>query len=243
MASICIPVAPKTLDGLEIAFQTALSYTPELIEWRADYLLRPEMNYEQHMALMAQCFEILNRLFSESKPDSNPDSKTKLIFTIRDVKEGGLYPIDDVFKRLWIHAVALKPWLQAVDVELSMSDAFIEDVLIQCHVYGKQVILSHHDFHKMPELEEIVSKAAQGFLSGADIVKIAYTAVNPWDLQILWRATEILSERNIGPIIAVAMGEKGIESRLNPDRYHSMATYASVDVQTAPGQVHIDDIR
>lgn len=235
MASICIPVAPKTLDGLEIAFQTALSYTPELIEWRADYLLRPEMNHEQHMAVMAQCFEILNRLFS--------DSKTKLIFTIRDVKEGGQHPIEDVFKRLWIHAVALKPWLQAIDVELSMSDAFIEDALIHCHVYGKQVILSHHDFDKMPELEEIVSKVAQGFLNGADIVKIAYTAVHPWDLQILWRAAEILSERNIGPMIAVAMGELGVETRLNPEKYHSMLTFASVDVQTAPGQVHIDDLR
>ncbi len=235
MASICIPVAPIAIDGLEAAFLKALSYTPELIEWRADYLLRPEMDHDQHMAVMTQSFEILDRLFS--------DSNTKLIFTLRDVSEGGQYPIEGAWKRLWIHAVALKPWLQAVDVELSMSDAFIEDVLIQCHVYGKQVILSHHDFHKMPELEEIVSKVAQGFLSGADIVKIAYTAVNPWDLQILWRATEILSERNIGPMIAVAMGEIGIESRLNPDRYHSMATYASVDVQTAPGQVHIDDIR
>lgn len=235
MASICIPVAPKTLDGLEIAFQTALSYTPELIEWRADYLLRPEMDHDQHMAVMTQSFEILDRLFS--------DSNTKLIFTLRDVSEGGLYPIDDVFKRLWIHAVALKPWFQAVDVELSMSDAFIEDALIHCHVYGKQVILSHHDFDKMPELEEIVSKVAQGFLSGADIVKIAYTAVHPWDLQILWRAAEILSERNIGPMIAVAMGELGVETRLNPEKYHSMLTFASVDVQTAPGQVHIDDIR
>lgn len=232
---ICVPIAADSFEAFETAFNEAMTYQPDVVEWRADYILHTHMNPQQHQALRRSVFEVFSRAYDGVNPF--------VIVTLRDPQEGGKNHIDDALKIEWIQEALVEPWLDAVDLEMQADEQVLNAVIELCQIHEKKLILSHHDFEKMPELEMIVSRVAQAFLMGADIVKVAYMAVHPWDLQILKRAMEILYERNIGPMIAVAMGALGVETRLNPEKYHSVLTYAAVGEKTAPGQVHMDQIK
>ena len=105
-----------------------------------------------------------------------------------------------------------------------------------------RVIISHHDFSSVPEdLEQIYERLAR---TRAAVVKIAVQASDIVDcipiFQLLARARSEGRE-----IIAIAMGNAGIATRvLGPSR-GSFLTYGSLDDEstTAPGQVNARKLR
>jgi len=113
-----------------------------------------------------------------------------------------------------------------------------------------RVIVSHHDFDSVPEnLEEIYERLA---VTLAHVVKIAVQANDITDciriFKLLDRARK--EQRNL---IAIAMGNAGVATRILGPSRDSFLTYGSLDDEsaTAPGQVtarqlrsvyHIDDI-
>ena len=99
-----------------------------------------------------------------------------------------------------------------------------------------RVIVSHHDFSGVPaDLDEIYERLAQ---TPAAVVKIAVQANDIVDCIPVFRLID--RARNEGKeIIAIAMGNAGIATRvLGPSR-GSFLTYGSLDDEsaTAPGQV------
>ena len=99
-----------------------------------------------------------------------------------------------------------------------------------------RLILSKHDFAAMPPLAPLHRRCRE---AGADIAKVVGTAATiPEALEAL----RVLRDEP-GPTIALAMGGKGILSRILAIKYGAYLTFASPGARgTAPGQLSIDDL-
>jgi 3-dehydroquinate dehydratase type I len=126
--------------------------------------------------------------------------------------------------------------VQGIDVELQSSDLpHLIDV-----ADGKLVVASMHDFQTTPHHLVLEARLERALRAGADYFKVAVTANTDEELaQVM-----TFMERNATePIIAVTMGDLGVDGRLELLRVGSRATYAFVgDVPVVPGQLGLAEI-
>jgi 3-dehydroquinate dehydratase I len=121
------------------------------------------------------------------------------------------------------------PLIDGVDIEI---DSPIRDSVIR-NAHGKTLIVSHHDFEKMPGDIALTTLAKTALKAGADIVKIAGLAQSAQDAA---RLLDFAAKADF-PIIAIAMGEAGMNARVEALKRGSLATYAFTgDAPVAPGQ-------
>ncbi len=159
----------------------------------------------------------------------------RIIATVRSIDEGGKRLITDS-KRLEIFS-ALTPFVDAVDVELS-SRAILKDVIKVAKRFRKKVIVSYHNFQVTPLKGKLNLLVKKGRAEGGDIVKIATKTKDYTDLKRLARIT--LEHKNI---ITIAMGKKGISSRVFFPLLGSLLTYSPISWTTAPGQLPLKTVR
>ena len=169
------------------------------------------------------------------------DQSRLLILTFRPSEQGG-------------HRVLSRPEREAFwnGDWRSNSKAFfdIEADLVIDGCDWSRVIVSHHDFNGVPEdLELIYQRLAA---TPAHAVKIAVQANEITDCIRIFRLLD--RARNHGRnLIAIAMGDAGVATRILGPARGSFLTYGSLEAEsaTAPGQVnarqlrsvyHIDDI-
>jgi len=155
------------------------------------------------------------------------------IFTLRRHQDGGMY---DGPERLRLETLlrAAECGADYVDVEFSAS----WQLLLQS-VPRERVILSHHDFRQMPEdLEALL--AAMG-ASGAAILKIAARAECLADNLRIAGLLETACKSG-RKVCALAMGTRGLPSRILGPLWGSCMTYAGLPggKATADGQLPAD---
>lgn len=116
------------------------------------------------------------------------------------------------------------------------------DLVLTSSVESSRMIVSHHDFSGVPEdLEQIYKRLAA---TPAHIVKIAVQANDITDciriFKLLARARNEKRE-----LIAIAMGDAGIATRILGPSRGAYLTYASLEDEsaTAPGQVNARQLR
>lgn len=98
-----------------------------------------------------------------------------------------------------------------------------------------RVLLSIHDFRRTPKLPAKLKIAAS---NGVDAVKVAAMSRKLTD------ATRLLHlARGSSKVVAVPMGEIGLPGRIVALREGSALLYAPVAAATAPGQVHLRDLK
>ena len=150
------------------------------------------------------------------------DGRTRpVIVTCRPTWEGGRFDGSEE-ERERILAAALDGGADYVDVEWRAGF----DALLR-RGGGARVVLSTHDFSGVPS--DLVSRVRAMRASGAEIVKVAFAAT---------RLTDGLRVRDLardGRMVAIAMGEPGIPTRLLAAQFGSCWTYAGNGV--APGQL------
>jgi 3-dehydroquinate dehydratase/shikimate dehydrogenase len=159
------------------------------------------------------------------------------VATLRPPDQGGRsrLPPD---QRLEVLLSAAKLGAEYVDLEYNVASKAALEAL---RAAGAKVIVSRHDFAAMPE------HLADGWWPtlaelGADVVKVVGTATRLCDSLQVFRALQ----RADRPTIAIAMGEKGLMTRvlaLRSDR--CLLTYAALDGDggTAPGQLSVSEMR
>ena len=125
----------------------------------------------------------------------------------------------------------LIPFVDAVDIEI---DAEItKEVVKIAKNYEKVVIISEHDFNKMPSVNELDMLVEKSLSLGADIVKIAAMASTIEETARIMNYT-YSSET---PLITIAMGELGGLSRVAGGYFGSLYTYTVKESAVAPGQL------
>ncbi len=113
-----------------------------------------------------------------------------------------------------------------------------------CSCKGCRLIISYHDFHGTPGLDEIRSiiRRIAGF--GPNVAKVVTTARLPEDVKTIL-ATYCVSDLLPFDLVAFAMGEIGGMSRIACLALGAPFTYVALnrDEATAPGQLDLDTVR
>ncbi|KAJ6313613.1 hypothetical protein OIU77_014992 [Salix suchowensis] len=218
---ICTPIMADSVDRMVILMAEAKSMGADVVEIRLDSL-----------------------------KDFNPNSDIKTLilhsplptlFTYRPMWEGGQYNGDEK-PRLDALRLAMELGADYIDVELKVALEFNE--LLRGNKPGKcKLIVSSHNYENTPSVEELGNLVARIQAAGADIVKIATTALDISDVARIFQITVHSQVRSV-PIIGLVMGERGLISRILCAKFGGYLTFGTLEsgVVSAPGQPTIKDL-
>ena len=128
-------------------------------------------------------------------------------------------------------------------VDIDVSSERVGPVIKQLKSHGGQVVLSFHDYSKTPSMDELRKVLDSERRVGGDVCKIVTTALLPRDNLTVLDFVGTEAERT--RLVAFAMGERGIPSRILSPFFGAEFTFASLteESKTAEGQLSIDNLR
>jgi len=214
---VVIPIKSADLNINKQIIETALEKSPDLIEFRFDYI--NDAKFITH--------SLLKELMTIISP------KIPIIFTFRRKQEGGQCDLSmnerlDVLRHL-------------IEADLAYDNKV--KLIFSYHDFEKLVtyeetteILNRFDEKLKHELYIDGDKIKES------IFKIISTAqVFDDNVQVL-NVSKKLSQQN-KKFVCFAMGDVGLLSRILCVKFGSLWTYGSLEEQTAPGQIKIEKIR
>jgi 3-dehydroquinate dehydratase/shikimate dehydrogenase len=227
-ARICVPVCENRAIELRQAMARA-GEVADLIEFRLDYLQGDEL------------FKALSNL-----PALISASKRPVIVTLRPIEQGGRREMDSLTRIIfWVeHFLNSKPHVDFADIELDLVLLFMqrEEEEGRKLLNWNRVICSYHNFTGVPgDLWKIYEQMAA---TPARILKIALQANDITDCLPVFRLLE--HARSGGrEMIAVAMGQAGIMTRILGPARGAFLTYGALDngQRSAPGQIEAIKLR
>ncbi len=237
LPKICVPIACPDIKELPGLIAEVRQAEPDAAELRADWLggYFTECSPDGKRYLRKERVREVLGCVREALRD------TVLLFTWRTAAEGGTSPEADPFYAEITEEAVSCGLIDMVDVEYKSPDRSC--LAETAGNYGIPVIFSEHYFDKTPEEEYILSALEKMALDGADIAKIAVMPFSKEDAGILMRAAKRAASRIRIPIIAVAMGEYGKESRIRADLTGSCLTFGTAGNASAPGQIPAHELR
>lgn len=228
MPKICVPITETTEEGILQKAEEIMKYPADLIEWRAD-CFEDAYNLEAVASVLSGLRKAIGEL--------------PLLFTFRSESEGGRKAIcaKDYFALNL--AVAMYGEVDLIDLEIYHDLDRAKNVISMLHEAGIKVIASYHDFDKTPSRSEIMTKLSKMKELDADILKIAVMPNEIGDVARLLKITGRTSINFEKPLIAVAMGQMGMITRIAGESFGSDITFGMIDEPSAPGQLKIDDLK
>ncbi|MCP4707045.1 MAG: shikimate dehydrogenase [Planctomycetes bacterium] len=222
MTYLAVPIRVEDVGQAREAVSQAARAGAEMIELRLDYLKEPTL-------------EAVDQIVSDTSKLQLP-----MIATCRPDWEGGQFTGEEALRESIIRQ-ALKAGVDYVDIEFAgfkRSDSSVRELLT---TVPQQVIVSHHNFARLPDDIEFRLEAINW---GRPVVgKIAYQAENILDS---FAALDLLrAEKDAQRLaIALAMGSAGIVSRLLAKKLGAFLSFAGLEegVETAAGQVSIREM-
>ncbi len=162
------------------------------------------------------------------------------IVTFRPKWEGGNYEGDEAPRLAALKWAALLG-SRFVDVEVLASPYFFAASARIPVPLTTSIILSHHDYERTPDFETLARMVEAMFEAGADVAKVATTATTAADAAVV---LSLAATAAAGPCIALAMGERGLPSRLLAPKYGAFLTFGALGRgrASAPGQPSLRDL-
>jgi 3-dehydroquinate dehydratase-1 len=164
-------------------------------------------------------------------------SQLPVLFTLRDVSEGGEFDGEAGECEMLYRSVL--PQVDAVDIEavnLNVYDALRQEI----HHRSITAILSYHNFKMTPDTSDIDKIIAFSGSVSPDIIKIATVCTTPHDAL---RLLSLPGKHTGQPMAVVGMGEMGKVVRIVAPAFGSLLGYASLTTSVAPGQLTVEDLR
>lgn len=192
---------------------TACPGQPGMVELRVDAL----QNFDRH-ALEALVLLLQGR-------------KVKIVWTVRYLEERGSFQGSEEERLELLH------WgdglgVDYVDVELR------SDCAQKVQLKRAKKILSYHDFSGLPQKPEAIVQEMKD--AKADVAKVAFKVESTEECE---RVVGLYEKFEGLCLVAIAMGEFGMPSRLFPARLGMPWTYASSGAEgTAPGQFDVEEL-
>ncbi len=207
---IAIPIFQKDCENVIKVAKDCINKGADVLEFRIDALENPEIS------------EIKKTIEEINFP---------MIATNRISTEGGSFKgtEEERFEILY----ECCDLVDYVDIELQSDDRYIK----QIHDTGVTTIVSYHDFHKTPEINEIMYIVEKEQKLG-DIAKVAFM---PNDLDDTLKILAILS--HCENTIAISMSDLGSYTRVMASKFDSPITFAAGRDVTAPGQIDIETMK
>jgi 3-dehydroquinate dehydratase/shikimate dehydrogenase len=220
MSKICVSVTGATANEMMTRAEQIASDNP-FIELRLDTLHKPQA------------------VLSKLKSFTASNRHVTVIATCRRNENGGNF-VGELFEQAEILEGAAKAGSQLIDVEIESAEAMRPADWKRLRASGAALILSYHDFSHTRGLEKAFERM-QRF--DPEFYKIVPTARSLADnIAVLELLEEHGDDTNM---IAMAMGQPGIVSRLLSARAGSAFTFASMAAgeETASGQMTVDTLR
>ena len=223
MTYITVPIAAGDLDGFAEQVAQAKSAGAEAVELRLDYL--QELNIDSAKKIIVQTRQ----------------TGLPIIATCRDNKEGGVGDWDDDL-RTAVLVSAAKAGADFIDCEYQnfIKNKIAEPIKAALEKTDTRLILSSHNFEgKFANLAELYNKIR--FTHEGCVPKLVYMAKHINDC---FEVFDLLKNKT-GDIIAFAMGQAGVISRIIAKKLGSLVSFASLDAgsETASGQITIEDFK
>lgn len=208
----------ETIEKMKIDVQKAKQNGADLVEIRLDHLTTFNPSPDLHTLIQDRLLPVL--------------------ITYRPTWEGGKYDGDEN-KRLDALRLAMELGADYIDVELKVAHEFYDSIRGKTFEKTK-VIVSSHNYQLTPSVEDLGNLAARIQATGADIVKIATTAVEITDVA---RMFQIMVHSQV-PFIGLVMGDRGLISRVLCAKFGGYLTFGTLEsgVVSAPGQPTLKDL-
>lgn len=229
MPKICVPIIGKTESDIIKEVDYIKELNADIIEWRVDFF--------ENAADINSVTDVLKkiRIIFNDKP---------IIFTFRSAKEGGQKEINSSYYAELNETVAKSKLADIIDVELFTKKEYIKEIIRIAHENNIFVIISNHDFDETPLEEKIIKRMQKEQELGADILKIAVMSHSAADVLALMNAACRMKEKySKHPLIAIAMGKKGVVSRISGEIFGSDISFGTAKKLSAPGQISVADLR
>jgi len=226
---ICAPIAYTTEEEIYASLAEIRAKKPDLAEWRIDCF----SDYRD----AGKVNRVLSRIREELAP-------IPVLCTLRTSDEGGeaaLLPAEykDFYKEL---CRASRP--DAIDVETITKLETAPEIIQMAKALGVTVIASNHEFTRALPEEELLRRLAVMDAAGADILKIAVMPKTADDTRTVLESAKAYHRKGFQkPIILIAMGELGKDTRTRAGEVGIAVTFATIGKASAPGQISIDELR
>ena len=244
---ICVPIVGRSRE--EIMAQSAaiieesdriaalgLREAPvaDMIEFRADYF--------DHVTNQTELTELLKDLRA-----AHPDRL--LLFTYRSEEEGGELRhdraenmIDDISSWAMVSGC-----IDLIDIELMSGNYRVVRNATKARDLGIGVVMSFHDFEITPHNEDMESHLWDMEQLGGDILKIAVTPRNHFDVDRVLELTEAVTRGHSNhpisrPVVLISMTNAGTITRTACAKTGSAFTFANVGMGSAPGQLTLEEM-
>jgi 3-dehydroquinate dehydratase / shikimate dehydrogenase len=224
-ARICVPVCVRRAGDLANEVKRAAEIG-DVVEIRFDCFTEDEIGDA------IKEYARLRQTFAET-----------FIITFRPLEEGGhrAISIDERIafwerdEKLWNHE---RPTFDLPDIEFQL----LSNAGLRNQLASDRIVCSHHDFASGPkELDQLYKRMTQ---FPVVTLKIAVQADDATDCIPVFNLIE-RARREGRELIAIAMGQAGVMTRILGPSRGSFLTYGSLDEDstTAPGQVTARDLR
>jgi 3-dehydroquinate dehydratase-1 len=225
---IAVPITGATQFEILQQAKKIVKYQPDLVEWRIDFF---------------QKVTDKQQLISTAKVLKECLAGLALLITFRTAAEGGQLklPVEKYYEI--VQTIIEQRLSDAIDLEFYRNPAQITRLISLAKKEELTVIVSYHNFQNTPIKEEILKHFTAMSQSGADIAKIAVMPQTKADVVNLLTATSQSTAVLDLPLIAISMGSLGKISRVAGEVFGSAMTFASVEAESAPGQISINTLR
>ena len=189
-----------------------------MIEWRADFLEKDEI-----LKAAPAIFEKF--------------AGRELLFTLRTKQEGGNIQLSDEEYVTLIKDVAHLYQPDYVDFEYFSHKEKFEEML-----EFPNLVLSYHNFNETPEnMMEILSELTSLTPKAVKVSVMAHSEQDVLDLMNYTRGFKTLNPEQ--EFVTISMGKVGKISRIASDLTGSSWSFASLDEETAPGQISLSNMK
>ncbi|RMC26003.1 MULTISPECIES: type I 3-dehydroquinate dehydratase [unclassified Lactobacillus] len=229
LPKIAVPNVGTTEEEILSASQTIKAASPDLMEWRIDY-------YNDGI-------KDGSSLINTAKKVRQAVNELPILVTFRSKNEGGVCNLDEDKYFDLLEEVITNRIGDAIDIELFHDEDSVKKITNLAHDYNIVVIMSNHDFEKVPAKDVIEFRLQKMAELGADVSKLACMPHSSKDVLTLLEATQSTSEMINTPLITMAMGDLGKVTRISGQIFGSCLSFGAVGQTSAPGQLSIEDLR
>lgn len=228
--AVCVPLTGASVEALAVEAEAIPRSVADLVELRIDRFADVG-----DAAAVEQAITAVRSALDPALP---------ILFTCRTAREGGGANLPPGVFADVVGVAAQHPGVAAVDLEMDLPDGLAARLAAVVHARGLPVVLSFHDLSGTPSRGHIVDRLVRQHELGADVVKLACTPRSPEDVLTLLGATsDYAALPGSRPAITVAMGPRGVVSRIAGEAFGSVLTFGTVGAASAPGQVDARALR
>lgn len=229
LPKIAVPNVGENEDEILASAKEIVAAKPDLMEWRIDYYTDGIKDNSKLIATAKKLREIVEEL--------------PILVTFRTKNEGGVLELSEDDYLDLVQTVIKNRLGDAVDIELFHDENRVKELVKAAHNYNVVVIMSNHDFEKVPAKDVIEFRLKKMAELGADVPKLACMPHTAEDVLTLLTATNEVHEAIENPLITMAMGDIGKVTRIAGQVFGSSLSFGAVGKTSAPGQLSIEDLR